>query len=158
MFYSEPTPPRNLQAASKKHDEIEIRWEPPTKPNGEIDHYHIRVTRDEASASMGLGSHHHRDFCSEKSGVHGLRGDLLPSTTSTTTSRPQVGVTSTPPSEPRVNLWTNGSSDSQANLPWRKPDGKQCCTCKSSEKLNPTDIEQSINFEDLLLNSVYIRR
>lgn len=40
------------------HDEIKITWDVPSKPNGEITHYIVRVTKDEFMIN-------HRDYCSE---------------------------------------------------------------------------------------------
>lgn len=63
------------------------------------------------------------------------------------------------PLEPIVNVWTNGSrqdSDSSKKTAQQETD-KQCCSCKN-ERIRPSNVEQNIDFEDHILNTVYIKR
>lgn len=99
------------------------------------------------TSTVGSTSSHSRDHCLEKD--HGIiRSDAKPVASSTTPS----------PSEAMFHKHTNGTSDAQQNFPWKNADGKQCCTCRATEKIRPMDVEQSINFEDFILNTVYVRR
>ncbi|MFH4981021.1 hypothetical protein AB6A40_007730 [Gnathostoma spinigerum] len=41
-LFSPPDPPRDVRGESNKPDEIELEWEPPERPNGDITHYIVK--------------------------------------------------------------------------------------------------------------------
>lgn len=130
-----PTQPRSLFAKATKHNEIKIKWDSPSKPNGDITHYIVTASKDELVPV-------NRDFCSDS------------------IIKRENRIPTTPvPLEPIVNVWTNGSrqdSDSSKKTAQQETD-KQCCSCKN-ERIRPSNVEQNIDFEDHILNTVYIKR
>lgn len=71
------------------------------------------------------------------------------------------------PKESLINHWRGGanvSTDSSItntlvpNVEKESSNSsKQCCSCKN-EKIRPTDVEQKILFEDLIFNTVYVKK
>lgn len=41
MHFSVPTSPINLQVKAKVPGELEVTWDPPNEPNGNVTHYHV---------------------------------------------------------------------------------------------------------------------
>lgn len=152
ILFKAPTQPRNVFAKATKHNELKVKWGPPAEPNGNITHYIVRVTRDQYLVN-------HRDYCTE--GKLSLSLSLSQLNTifvgysTNKDARRMVTTTPKPIIEPIVNVWTNPNSTTNESS--TKKDGKQCCACKN-EKIKPLDIEQSINFEDAVINAVFIKR
>ncbi|KAF7492360.1 Insulin receptor [Sarcoptes scabiei] len=139
-----PSQPLNLFAKAEKHNSIYVKWDPPSKPNGEVTLYHVKASKDELQII-------HRDYCSE-------------TFTKKETVKPLVIQ------EPKINHWLQGINNTdfkqeidvktKSSSQTKQDLSKQCCSCRNddSTKIKPTDVEQSINFEDYLINTVYVKR
>ena len=61
MYFAVPTPPRDLRATPASETELQVEWQPPHKPGGNITHYYILWQPIERAP----GYLDQRDYCAD---------------------------------------------------------------------------------------------
>lgn len=138
--------PVNLLVTAFRHDEIIISWGAPVTPNGEIAFYKLIANKEDVNIKI-------RDYCLERDvnvRYHIDKDD---------DKRQTMAVKA---ASQNKTLAVNGTSLLVKGSQTKADNSKQqCCSCskqQTQERSKPADVETSIDFEDSLMNIIYIKR
>lgn len=130
-----PGRPRNLMGRSRSPNDIHIKWLPPLKPNGRIDEYTIKVTKNPELEDL-----QNVDICKSVDGRDKIAKSITEeeSIVNSEYYTPHVNATSVAPHG------TNGQNAT--------------CTCENAADKNDADIQQEVlTFQDVLIDLVYCK-
>ncbi|XP_076334616.1 insulin-like peptide receptor [Tachypleus tridentatus] len=132
-----PSPPLNVHSQAISVGEIRIKWQPPKRPNGNVTHYIVKGKRELDSTDYIR----QRDYCTQPIVIDSKDREIE--------------------DEETRNLWVNSTGqgvDKDGTDEGGVTNGKCCpCTDKKGEKKQEDEIQDQIQFEDAIHNTVYIK-
>ncbi|XP_071545123.1 insulin-like growth factor 1 receptor [Panulirus ornatus] len=143
-----PTEPVHLEWASPNSTTLELWWEPPRRPNGQIDHYLVTLTLLPDTPRIP----HDFDFCNpetrsyvdKKMAAMGVaEGSSSPALKTATTATPA----------------TEAEGGGGGGLCHAKPTAAaSCCSCRSPRLHEDQEVMGQISFEDFIMDNVYVKK
>nr|ANC28181.1 tyrosine kinase insulin receptor [Sagmariasus verreauxi] len=141
-----PTEPVHLEWASPNSRTLELWWEAPRRPNGQIDHYLVKLTLLPDTPRIPPDF----DFCSPETRKY-VDKKMAAMAQAEATIAP---VRKTPTVEQKDPAEDPGGDD----LCQATPATPSCCACRHPRLDEDHEVMGQISFEDFIMDNVYVKK